>query len=57
MGTDSACASFGDTASDRSELAGNTPSLKTWVTPKVITSNLEETETGTHVAADGSGHS
>jgi hypothetical protein len=49
--------SFGDTASDRSELAGNTPSLKTWVTPKVITSSLEDTEGAVGVGSDGATHS
>jgi len=52
MGTDSDRKSFGDTSSDGSKQVGNSSSLKTWVTPKVITSSLEDTENGGAATGD-----
>ena len=45
--------SFGDTASEGSERVGKTPSLKVWVTPKVITSAMEDA--GAHAGAQPDG--
>jgi hypothetical protein len=49
--------SFGDTASDGLKQVGNSPSLKTWVTPKVITSAMEDAEAGAGATSDAGVHS